>query len=229
MIILALETTERIGSLAVLRDDQVLAERQLPTDQRTTQSLAVGIRDVVSQCKLKPADIELVATTIGPGSFTGLRIGVTAAKTYAYAVGAQVQGVNTLETIAAAAPATGQPLWAVIDAQRQQVFAAKFKSGGITNLKMTAPTFIANADDWLAQLRPGDAVTGPGLSKLVDLMPPKVDIIDRTFWAPRASLLRLPAAAAFADGHRDDIWQFVPRYFRQSAAEEKAHEKQHRK
>jgi tRNA threonylcarbamoyl adenosine modification protein YeaZ len=70
--------------------------------------------------------INLVVVAVGPGSFTGLRIGVTTAKTLAYAVGAEVIGVNTLAVIASQAPRSDTPLWVVIDAQRGELFAAKF-------------------------------------------------------------------------------------------------------
>ena len=75
----------------------------------------------------KPGDVELVAVTIGPGSFTGLRVGLATAKTFAYAVGARMLGVDTLETIAAGVPGDVAAVSAVIDAQRGRGRIATFR------------------------------------------------------------------------------------------------------
>jgi len=87
--ILALETTEMAGSLAAMHDGKLLAELELDPRQRTAQSLAPGMKTLLAKVAWRPADVELVAVTIGPGSFTGLRLGITTAKTFAYALGAE--------------------------------------------------------------------------------------------------------------------------------------------
>src|SRR5271163_2151267 len=96
--ILALETSELTGSVAAAADGNVLAELQLDPQQRSAQSLAPAIRALLAQVGWQPADIDLLAVTIGPGSFTGLRVGVATAKVFAYACGAEVLGISTLET-----------------------------------------------------------------------------------------------------------------------------------
>ena len=88
--------------------------------------LRPALQRVAEAGRLVAASVELVAVAVGPGSFTGLRIGVTTAKTFAYAVGAEVVGVNTLAALAAQAPPSATPLWTILDAQRQELFAAKF-------------------------------------------------------------------------------------------------------
>src|SRR5438105_3971142 len=122
MRILGVETSGSSGSVAVLDDEQLLATVALDPAQRTARTLAPAIRDLLTQVSWRPADVQLVAVTAGPGSFTGLRLGVTTAKTFAYAVGCQVLGVNTLEVIAAQTPRECSPLEIVLDAQRQQLF-----------------------------------------------------------------------------------------------------------
>src|SRR5208337_2248427 len=102
--ILALETSELTGSVAVAADGKVLAELQLDPQQRSAQWLAPAIRSLLERVGWQPREIGLIAVTIGPGSFTGLRVGVATAKILAYATGAQVLGIGTLEAIATAAP-----------------------------------------------------------------------------------------------------------------------------
>ena len=96
---LAIETTERIGSVAAFQGAELVAEARLTSDQRSAQSLAPALAELLKQLGWQAAEVDLIALTSGPGSFTGLRIGVTMAKTLAYAVGAEVLGVNTLEAI----------------------------------------------------------------------------------------------------------------------------------
>src|SRR5258707_1343424 len=129
MKILALETSGTAGSVAALEGEQLLKTAALDPVQRTARTLAPAIRDLLKQVGWRPADVQLVAVTAGPGSFTGLRLGVTTAKTFAYAVGCQVLGVNTLEVIASQSPPECSLLEVVLDAQRQQLFAAALDRG----------------------------------------------------------------------------------------------------
>ncbi len=101
MRIISWETTGTAGSVAALIDDRVLLERYLPDEQRSAQSLAPSIDALLAEVGWRPAEVELIATAVGPGSFTGLRVGVTTAKMFAYAVNCPLIGVNTLEAIAA--------------------------------------------------------------------------------------------------------------------------------
>ena len=132
MRILALETSGSSGSVAALEGTQLILEQPLASGSRSAQSLAPGIDALLAEVGWSVGQIDLLAVTQGPGSFTGLRIGITTAKALAYAVGGQVIGVNTLEVIARqappgrAAPAKQQTLWTVLDAQRGELFAARF-------------------------------------------------------------------------------------------------------
>ena len=78
-------------------DANLLAELSLDHTQRSAQSLAPAIEALLTQVGWLPRDVQLVAVSVGPGSFTGLRVGVTTAKVFAYAVGAEVLGIDTLE------------------------------------------------------------------------------------------------------------------------------------
>ncbi len=218
---LALETTERIGNIAAFEDGTLLADRMLPTLQRSAQSLAPAMYELLEELGWKAAEIDLVAVTVGPGSFTGLRVGVTTAKTLAYAVDAGVVGVNTLEVIAAQAPENVARLWAVMDAQRRQVFAARFERDGDGYWKTAEATKIVDEEVWLDRLNPDEWISGPVLHRLADKIPSDVSIVDRAFWAPKATMVGSLAERRYQAGNRDDVWQLVPHYFRKSAAEEK--------
>ena len=227
MRILALETSGAGGSVALLDDGNTLAGLSLNPRQRSAQSLAPAVAEVLAAAGCPAAEVELVAVTVGPGSFTSLRVGVTTAKAFAYAVGAGVLGVNTLEALATESlPIAGQAdarsltIAAAIDAQRGDVYAARFRAIG-DRLECLAPTAVCPAADWLASLEPGWLATGPALETLAAQLPPGVAAAPREAWTATAATVGRLAAAKYAAGHRDDLWTLVPTYLRKSAAEEK--------
>jgi tRNA threonylcarbamoyladenosine biosynthesis protein TsaB len=225
MRILAIETSGRHGSLAALtgdaEDGHLLRQFELGGEERTAQSLAPALRDLLAEVSWPPASVEMVAVTVGPGSFTGLRIGVTTAKAMAYAVGAEIIGVNTLDVVASQVTQPSSPLWAIMDAQRQELFAARFESNGAGGISISKETLIIPQDQWLAGLQAGERVTGPALRRLVPRLPAGVIAMPEELWQPTAGAVGKLAWQLYRAGHRDDVWQLVPAYYRPSAAEEK--------
>jgi tRNA threonylcarbamoyladenosine biosynthesis protein TsaB len=222
MRILAIETTDQTGSVAIAEDGNILLELELDRRLRSAQSLAPAMQSVLQQAGWQPKDVQLVGVTIGPGSFTGLRIGVATAKVFAYAVGANVLGVDTLEAIAAAAPPQIAALWTVMDAQRGDVVVRSFIRDVADGwLKPAGQQELLPITDWIGRLAPGDRVAGPVLSKIADRLPEGVLTLDRRAWVPRAGQVARLAARDHAAGRRDDLWKLVPAYVRRSAAEEK--------
>jgi tRNA threonylcarbamoyladenosine biosynthesis protein TsaB len=225
MRILALETTEAVGSVAAMCDGSLLAELELDPGQRSAQSLAPGMRSLLRQVGWRPEEVELVAVTSGPGSFTGLRVGVTAAKVFAYAVGAAILGVDTLETIALGAPREVRSLSVAVDAHRGEVVAQAFQRDAEGWPRPSGEAELLKVDAWLGGLPAGAVVTGPILRKLVGRVPAHLTLLDPQYWSPRAALVARLAARLYAAGRRDDLWTLVPSYYRRSAAEEKWEQK----
>ena len=220
MNVLAIEAAALPGSIALLESTRVLAYQTLSTSQRTSQQFAVVMQGLLQREQRAPRSIGLVAACSGPGSFTGLRIGITAAKTFAYATGAEVMAVNTLELLACQLDVMGQ-IVAVLDAQRGQVFSAIFVKND-EGIQVVEPTAIHDVDQWLGGLRAQQTVTGPGLKPLLGRLPDRVLVAGTEFWQPRADVLGKFALAKYQRGERQDLWKLRPNYYRQSAAEEKA-------
>lgn len=216
--ILALETSGRSGSVAALEGDRLLEQTLLEPTQRSAQSLAPAIERTLKTVGWKPCDVGLVAVTAGPGSFTGLRVGVTTAKTFAWATGAAVLGVDTLEVIARQPTAGCGPLAVALDAERDEIFAG-FYAPEIGQV-LRGPEILP-PEAWLASLEPGFRATGPALARLAERIPTHVEVVDRELWAPQAASVGRLSAWRFEQGERENVWQLVPRYFRRSAAEEK--------
>jgi tRNA threonylcarbamoyladenosine biosynthesis protein TsaB len=219
--LLALETSTLTGSVAAFDSGALANELQLDPHQRSAQSLAPAIKTLLESVNWKPADIEWIAVAVGPGSFTGLRVGVTTAKALAYATGAQVLGVNTLEAIAQSAPPAVASLWAIIDAHRSQVFASRFERDASGVLQPVEATRAIGDDDWLGLLRSGDTVSGPGLVKLQARLPAGVTTLPAELWPATARSVGQIALRRHAAGQRDDLWALSPQYYRASAAEER--------
>ncbi len=221
MNVLALETTERVGSVAAMADTNLLCKLRLDPQKRSAQSLAPGIEMLLERVGWQPTDVDLVAAPVGPGSFTGLRVGVTTAKAFAYSVGADILGVDTLEVIAARAPCSVPILSVGVDAQRGQVVARTFQRSQDDWLRPTGPARLVEVDAWLGSLARGTCVSGPVLRKLADRLPDRATLLDSQYWAPTAAAVARLAVRDYDAGRRDDVWSLVPRYSRRSAAEEK--------
>jgi len=224
--ILAIETSERVGTLAVLRsqgpDVELISSAVLPDDQRTAQVLLPTLRELLDRCGWKPRDLELICTTAGPGSFTGLRLGITTAKTLAYASGAKLVGVPTLAAIATNAESSYGRLWTILDAQRQELFTSCFENEWQTSENDLPAIQLLSIEDWLKQLRAGDFVAGPPLAKLSNRLPAGVEAVDSPLWKPQAAMVGRLGFSAHQRGQTVDPMQLVPNYYRKSAAEEKA-------
>jgi len=223
--ILAIESSGRHASVATLWGDnggtRLIEQAQLSGDQRTAQVLAPTIQELLAAADWLPKSVELVAVTVGPGSFTGLRIGVTTAKSFAYAIGAEVIGTNTLESLAQQATPAESPLWTIIDAQRQELFAAKFIANTNLDVDASPEVRIIPQETWLAGLRPGDRVIGPALKRLTSRLPVGLEVVPPELWEPTATSVGQLAWKKYLAGHRDDVWTLSPNYYRPSAAEEK--------
>jgi tRNA threonylcarbamoyladenosine biosynthesis protein TsaB len=212
------------GSVAALDNGQLVAELTLPPQQRSAQSLAPGMRQLLEQAGWKPRDVQLVAVAVGPGSFTGLRVGVTTAKTFAYAISAEVLGVKTLAVVAENSPADVPRVSCVLDAQRSQLYAAEFVRDAAGQFTAATETQIIDRELWLTQIGARAAsitVSGPAIRQLLARIPPSVHILPEQLWLPTASAVGHLAARNYAAGVRDDLWKLVPQYYRRSAAEEK--------
>ena len=123
MKIIALETSTQPGSIAASVNGTVEIERNLPASQKTAESFAGELQRLLCELGWAPSDVDAIAVCEGPGSFTGLRIGVTAAKTFAYATGTSIVAPSTMRVLARQADTEpDNEVWCVTDAQRREIF-----------------------------------------------------------------------------------------------------------
>jgi tRNA threonylcarbamoyladenosine biosynthesis protein TsaB len=224
--VVAIETSGTVGSVALVEagaeSSRILSERRLPAGQRTARSLLPCLNNMLKEQGWQPKDVELVATTSGPGSFTGLRIGVVTAKTFAYARGAQLVGVHTLAAMAAGVGEYAGRLWTVLDAQRGELFMATFDRARALADAHPPETKILAVPKWLEQLSAGDIVAGPPLAKWREQLPDGVMTAHEESWTPMAGAVGRLAALLFHRHGGVSPMKLVPQYYRRSAAEEKS-------
>lgn len=116
--------------MALCEGSNILAERSFEKGMRHGKALVSSLEDMCKSLKIEPEEIDLIAVSYGPGSYTGLRVGVTCAKVIAYTVGKPLVAVSTLDVLAENAPANETTVSPVLDARREQVYACIYKRSG---------------------------------------------------------------------------------------------------
>ena len=229
-VILAVDTSGMCGTLAIRRDGKLLEERELEQSRRRhAQTLISEVQELLKAHEVASTDVEVVAVSHGPGSFTGLRVGIVFAKTFAYATGCQIVAVDTLQAVAEAV--TGDEfrgatrLQVVSDAQREQLFVSDFQRTPDGGWAAAGPIDIVDCEAWrnqAAELATSEfAVSGPGLVKVADDLSQSVYQLPNEMLTPRAANVAAIAERLAFEGQFADAFELEPFYLRKSSAEEK--------
>ena len=180
-MILALETSTTASSAALCRPDgEIVAERVDLDGPAHTQRLLPFVHEVLTGTKTTWAEIDTIVCGLGPGAYTGMRIGVATARALAQATGARLGGVPTLAAVALELAQTATPdapLLALLDGKRREVFAACYRASG-HGLVEAAPLAVVPADELpgYAAGWPGAAIGGDGALLYADLLSSGADV-----------------------------------------------------
>ena len=153
MLILGLDTSTRAGSVAIVEAGRIRAELNLAGPLDHSERLLPSVDFLLGRLGLAPTDLDAVAVTRGPGSFTGVRVGLATAAGLARAAGIPAVGVPTLEALAHAVPSPGPGRWICpcIDAGRREIYAAAFEAGE-GGLQPRLPATVEPPAAWLERL-----------------------------------------------------------------------------
>lgn len=226
MKILGFDTSGASGSIALSEDGVLLAETETPDVGAHSEWFLPSVYSLLKENSVIMEDIELFAVVIGPGSFTGLRIGVSAVKGFAWALGKKCVPVSTLEAMAMNEPAEGRRICPVLDARRKEVYAAVFsREGG--RLKRLTPDGVMSpheVPDMIERSGHGPVVfSGGGVDVYCETILNRVEnasIAPKELWMPRG---RIICALGFeARSEAKDPKDITPAYLRKSEAELKA-------
>ena len=229
MLTLALDTATGVCTVGLVRDGKVLAEYDISVGLTHSEGLMPQLDQMFSRTGIKKEKIDRIAVSIGPGSFTGLRIGLAAAEAMAYAWQCGICGVNTLKAMAYNIPLAGVVLAPVLDAQKGNYYTA-FYEWVNGELKELQPVEMADGGTLLRQLqRCGKQVLLMGECErlLQQALPDGILAAPEQVRLPKAS-----SVALAAEGRKvltgEDVFTLRPYYIRKSEAEE-LWEKRHKK
>ena len=219
---LGIETSGFGGSVALVESGVVIASRDLdPTGRRHARTLVPEIQSLLIEAGRTASELQLIAVSIGPGSFTGLRVGVVCAKTLAWAAGAKVLAVDTFLATAAQSPPDVTTVQVVGDGQRGDLYIGRYHRQDKGDWIRDGEIVICPAEDWLAQLTAEDVVTGPALERHASAI--RCRVLPLELRQPHASTVALLGERRLTTtGASDDLWLLEPLYLRKSGAEEKA-------
>jgi tRNA threonylcarbamoyladenosine biosynthesis protein TsaB len=218
---LILETSGRCGQVALATGPNLCAIRTLDAARRHARDLAPAVGEMLNQQGWRARDLTGAIVSRGPGSYTGLRIGIMSAKAFAYATGAILIAVDTFDAVAVQAPPEVHLLDVIGDAQQEKIYLQQFaRRAGNSEAQAVGPLTIVEFPEWLAARNAAAWVSGPGLHRLRARLQSDCHIVDSRMWDPTAQTLLQLGLARHAHGEHDDPYALEPLYLRPSSAEE---------
>lgn len=230
MNVLAIDTSTAITAVALLADDIVRAEDNAATDQKHGDVVLPRVQAVLAAAGLTLAEIDLLAVGVGPGSFTGLRVGLATVKGLGFALQKPVRGVSSPEAIASAALERAQQVVVLLDAFKGEVYAGVFRhgAGGGAVVEAMLPLFHASPGEAaaraLAVLDPaaGALVCGDGARRyepeIMAVLGGRVILATAELDTPRGAWVAKLALRDFGRDGASDLATLEPTYVRGSDA-----------
>lgn len=221
--LLTIDTATKLCTVALGNGEELLALREIdpsfdnpapskPEKLSHAEKINVFIAEVMEEAGLQLKDLDAVAVGIGPGSYTGLRIGLSAAKGLCFALDKPLIGLSSLGTLVAAAQQKHGPLqgtlWPMIDARRMEVFAQPYTAEG----KPTADVAPLILDEEWAALPEPRVVFGDGADKAQHIWEGAPSITYLPIIRPSAAAMLVEANARFLAARFDDLAYLVPEY-----------------
>ena len=242
---LAIETSGRNHSVAISNQGKIIAAADarsflngMPAEggqpgPGSSSLLMPMIRSVFAEAEVEPSQIGLISVTNGPGSFTGLRVGVVTAKTLAFTLDCPLVAVDTLHACAVQSMlkhslVAGRVIKSVINAQRGQLFAASFRVAADSSVEPVPGTAaeIVDPAQWISDLKESDFLTGPGLKMTASQLEvatvelPSIEVEQESLRDCNVATVAAIGEQKFHANELVSAWDLKPVYFRPSAAEE---------
>ncbi len=222
MLVMGIDTSTMQGGVALLSEQGLVSEYTLNVKATHTERLLPLIDRALQDAGITLGQVDGLAVAVGPGSFTGLRIGLSTAKGLAVATGKPLVGVSTLEAMAWTLPFCAYPICPILDARKGEIYCALFRHEGDRLIRLSEDA-ARSPDSLVNRIQERTVFLGDGLGVYGDLL--KARLNELAVLAPFAR--RGGSAAAVAElgrrrllqGQRDEISELAPRYLRPSEAE----------
>lgn len=223
MTLLAIDTSTDAMGIALYQGKQVIAEYSSVNKNKHSTRLMPAINQVMNDANVKPKDLEKIAVVKGPGSYTGVRIGLSIAKTLAFSLNIPIVGLSSLEMLALNALPSKQLICPFLDARRGLVYTGLYQAQA-DKLEVIKSDQNLMFEDWLTHCQTiTEAIIfiSPDLNEHADLIKDKLGdkaiLYPEGFHSTRPSLLAITAK----DRTGDDIHHLTPNYIRLVEAEAK--------
>ena len=221
MLTLGLDTSTLVAGLALVEDDKLITKYYYRIKTSLSQELLPSIDLFLRESRLNLHDIDSIAVTSGPGSFTGLRIGIATAKSMSFALRIPVFGVPTLEAMVYPLPDLPYPICPILDAKKQEVYAAVFKGGQGAKEKIISD-MVVNPKELCRLIRNKTVFLGSGLEVYQELIEALLGELAIP-WSMEPDLIAegvaLLGSQWFNDGFSSQLISLKPNYIRRSQAE----------
>lgn len=225
MKIFAIDTSSIVATCAVMDDEKLIGEYTINHKRTHSQKLMPMIKELMESCELKIDDIDVFAASVGPGSFTGLRIGIATIKALAHTVNKPVVGVPTIDALAYNIPYFDGLIVPIMDARRKRVYT------GIYHWERDKFVIDKNQDvleidkliDILKKRKEYIILSGDAVhiyrDKIIEVLGQKAIFAPRHLNMPRSSSVAELAMEKYRQGEYQSFYDLVPEYLRKSQAE----------
>ncbi len=223
MLILAFDTSSKTASVAVLRDEEILYETVLDTGLNHSEVLLPAIEKACVHTGINIADADVLACTLGPGSFTGLRIGAATLKGLMLATGKPAVGISSLAALALNAGISSKMICSVMDAGRGQVYSACFRYPSKGRLEQITGEQVSNPSDIHYDHQEDVLFVGDGAVKYAGIIAggKYIEKINVSLKQIRASSVGLLGRGKYLENELLDAETFAPVYLRSADADKK--------
>ena len=215
-VILALDTATPVGSVALCAAAGIVVSRYFDVGLQHSQRLFGEVEAALEAADMDVGEVRAVAVAIGPGSFTGLRIGLSAAKGLCLAAGKDIVTVSTLETLAARLPFAHVPVCTVLDARKREVYAALYDTKMGVPVELAPPRAIAPAQLAEERANAPTIFTGDGATAYRELLAsdPTAQFAPLPCARPDAGTIGWLALPKLENGQTADLDSVEPEYLR---------------
>ncbi len=227
VIALGIDTATRLASVGVLCDGDVVSERSLPSARLLGATTVPLVGEVLSECGRRASQIDLVAVSAGPGSFTGLRVGLSIAKGIALSTGCAVVAVPTLEALAQVAAdlpaAVGRLICPVLDARKGEVYTALYRAAAGEHLRCELAERACPPAALVREIAGPCILIGDGVAAYEEVwqrhLGERGELLSFADHHPRGAVVAALGARVHAERGGDDVASLVPRYCRAAEAQ----------
>jgi tRNA threonylcarbamoyladenosine biosynthesis protein TsaB len=229
MRILGIDTSTSCGTVGLIDDDFVIADYLLDIPVTHSERILGAIELVLREARCPIENLDGWAISLGPGSFTGLRIGVSTVKGLAFATGKPVAGVSTLDVLASQIPPTSHLICPILDARKREVYTAFYCYGEGNSLKRLSTYLAIRPEDLAERIKEQTIFLGDGVKTyrefLLNVLPSLAILPPAPLHISRGSMVAKLGSELLKKGASLDISAFAPIYVRPSEAETKWQEK----